>query len=234
MVHENEDFSRPRAPHLGQGPWLDGLSSQLPSTTSSKPLPSWNSVAPRTTSGLLANNCNKEDILEDNASLTSFQTCPSDPNLANLVPRQVSDNYLPHQVPLPVVVTSKQPPATASQSRPTLNNSENVIGGIKHLARDNFRWSIAAGGLILNFWVTLPPIWFTACLQNSVNSQNVLKKTQKSTIYTHPPPTTAPILWIFFIAHHYLPARPPVWIQNLLPDFRSFRRRFKYRPAIIS
>ena len=102
---DTEDLPKPRTPHLGQGsaPWISYEQQQqqqqqhrqqqhIPMTrqtlqTADVPQVTFNNDHRRAKS-------NPGPDQEDSTSLTSFKTCPSDPNLlANLLPRQVFDNY---------------------------------------------------------------------------------------------------------------------------------------------
>ena len=107
IPYETEDLPRPRTPHLGQGaaPWISYEQQQqqqqrqhnhqqlIPMTRQQHqqggdgPHTPSNNDHRRTKS-------NPGPEQDDSTSLTSFKTCPSDPNLlANLLPRQVFDNY---------------------------------------------------------------------------------------------------------------------------------------------
>lgn len=128
--NDPEELPSPRTPHLGPG--------ASPASWTPTPIPS------------LAPINSRPNYVQDgdNASLTSFKTCPSDPNLSSLVPRQVSDNYSggkPPPVPLPIVVSTRPsdrltgPSASAALAqnpRQPVKTSENVVGGVKHLVRD--------------------------------------------------------------------------------------------------
>ncbi len=161
MIHDQDDYlPSPRAPHLGQGatPWVYPSAS-----TSSGPSsfginsPSPNVVNHRKISALLNNppqggSRSFEQQQEDATSMTSFKTCPSDPNLT-------MNNYLPTRpamqsqhpqnydapVPLPVVVPRSETLPTTARIHPNANNMSdtttsdlsnvNIIDGIKHLVR---------------------------------------------------------------------------------------------------
>jgi len=116
MVHENEDLPWPRTLHLGQGsaPWISYEQQQqqqqqqrqqqqqnIPMTRQPSALSQhqqhYSDLPPHVTfnNGGEIRHSKSNPVLEDDAaSVTSFKTCPSDPNLmANLLPRQVTDNY---------------------------------------------------------------------------------------------------------------------------------------------
>ena len=122
MTHEpTEELPWPRTPHLGQGaaPWISYEQQQqqqqqrqqqlIPMTRPTLSTPQQqqqNDLPPvayhgggvdprRSKSNPSQQQHHHQGASEDEtASLTSFKTCPSDPNLmASLVPRQISDNY---------------------------------------------------------------------------------------------------------------------------------------------
>jgi len=124
MIHDNEDLPAPRAPSLGATPWL--VSSDGSSSVASTPMPSLAPIVNMERKiSMLSNKSEPPPVLPqyeaESCSLTSFKTCPSDPNLTNLVPRQVSDNYkLQSPIPLPVAINArpiagKPPPYPAQQ-----------------------------------------------------------------------------------------------------------------------
>jgi len=118
MVHDTDDYlSAPRPPSLGQGAAYTGD----PSSLSSTPLPP--SLFPSDTSSsrkisIISNRSEPANPRippeGDNASMTSFKTCPSDSNINSLVvPRQVPANetyYNKPPIPMPVI----KAPAPAS------------------------------------------------------------------------------------------------------------------------
>ncbi|XP_040577897.1 bestrophin-2a isoform X3 [Lepeophtheirus salmonis] len=90
MVHDTEDLPKPRTPHLGllpdhRGAICDSVIDESRTKSSSLisvPVP-------------LSNSTKMDD---ENISVNSFRTCPSDPNLIGglnsmIVPRSVSENY---------------------------------------------------------------------------------------------------------------------------------------------
>jgi len=105
IPYETEDLPRPRTPHLGQGaaPWISYEQQQQQQQQRQKnhqqPIPLTRQqhhhagdAAPNSDHRRTKSNPGPEP--DDSTSLTSFKTCPSDPNLlANLLPRQVFDNY---------------------------------------------------------------------------------------------------------------------------------------------
>ena len=124
MTHDTEDLPSPRAPHLGKGaaPWIHFEQQQqlqqhpqrqqqyIPLTralpvASAPPyqpsqhhhhdhLPPLQVTFPGVEPHRTPNPKRTQSFEDDATSITSFKTCPSDPNLmANLVPRQISDNY---------------------------------------------------------------------------------------------------------------------------------------------
>lgn len=102
---ETEDLPKPRTPHLGHGsaPWISYEQQQqqqnrqqpqqhIPMTRQLQPTADLPQVAFNNDHRRTKSNPGPDQ--EDTTSLTSFKTCPSDPNLlANLLPRQVFDNY---------------------------------------------------------------------------------------------------------------------------------------------
>jgi len=129
MIHDHdEDLPNQRAPSLGAGasPWLLSAAPacQADSSIASTPMPS---LAPITTLerkiSMLSNK--SEPPLPrfeaaESGSLTSFKTCPSDPNLTSLVPRQIADNYKLPPMPLPVAVVNAARPIAGKPPPPTL------------------------------------------------------------------------------------------------------------------
>ena len=163
-----EDLPSPRAPHLGHayGTWLPS-SEGTPSIASTTPLPSLATVSTDQMLRKISLMSNKSEPANsdsnpgENASLTSFKTCPSDSNLSSLVPRQVAESYKP-AIPLPrlsatptnkstLATPTPPPPPTgsagptqpqraastpASESANSATATENVIGGVRHLVRE--------------------------------------------------------------------------------------------------
>ena len=170
MVHDSDDFLHTsRTPHLGQGansiiPNSESLSSltTMQQQQQSQRLPNLTSISDYQRKLSALSNHNQYPIVSsselgdstkfDSTSMTSFKTCPSDPNLNSLVPKQVSDTYGTGKVPLPLLVTTRPPNERARSSSeirrsktgstpPALTSTdsqsqENVIQGVKHLVRD--------------------------------------------------------------------------------------------------
>jgi hypothetical protein len=163
MVHDSDDFLHTsRTPHLGQGANSIIPSESLSSLTTmqqSQRLPNLTSISDYQRKLSALSNHNHPIVSEldestkfDSTSMTSFKTCPSDPNLNSLVPKQVSDTYGTGKVPLPLLVTTRPPNERARSSSeirrsktgstpPALTSTdsqsqENVIQGVKHLVRD--------------------------------------------------------------------------------------------------
>lgn len=97
MTHETEDLPRPRTPRLGQGsaPWMTYDQQQQQRYQQQQQAPV---SPPRPQNDLQIrgppDSRRPRPGEDDSTSVGSFKTCPSDPNmLANLVPRQVADNY---------------------------------------------------------------------------------------------------------------------------------------------
>jgi hypothetical protein len=119
-----EELPWPRTPHLGQGaaPWISYEQQQqqqqeqqrqqqqlIPMTRPAPQQQQQNDLPPvayhgghvgggvdprRSKSNPSQQHHHQVASEDETASLTSFKTCPSDPNLmASLVPRQISDNY---------------------------------------------------------------------------------------------------------------------------------------------
>ena len=153
MVHDNDDYlSAPRAPSLGQGATTPFPDTPGPSSLSTTPMPPSTILPDSRKISIISNRSDPAGprIPEaDNASMTSFKTCPSDSNINSLVPRQVSENYYKPPIPLPVV----KPPQAQSvmtkstpQARPLTpiapppaapaTPADQGVGGVRHLVRD--------------------------------------------------------------------------------------------------
>ena len=145
MVHDTDDYlSAPRPPSLGQG--ASTAFTDPSSSLASTPLPPSLFPSDTSSSRKISIISNRSDpayqsripptFEGDNASMTSFKTCPSDSNINSLVPRQVSETYFKPPIPLPVTKQLPQvtpapviPGAAAymsvmSKSTPQANNPQ--------------------------------------------------------------------------------------------------------------
>lgn len=152
MVHDNDDYlSAPRAPSLGMGASTPFTDTPGPSSLSTTPMPPPGLLSDSRKISIISNRSEpvRPPPEADNASMTSFKTCPSDSNINNLVPRQVSETY--YKPPMPLPVAKPQVPPVMSKSTPQANNpqrtlpppsapsaapSDPVVGGVRHLVRD--------------------------------------------------------------------------------------------------
>ena len=166
MVHDNDDYlSAPRAPSLGQGASTPFPDTPGPASLSTTPMPPSSILPDSRKISIISNRSDPASRIPpaeaDNASMTSFKTCPSDSNINNLVPRQVSETYYKPPIPLPVVkppqapsVMTKSTPQAMNPARPLTpmapppaapaTPADSGGGGVRHLVRD--RWYYEANG----------------------------------------------------------------------------------------